>query len=168
MMECLCVDAAADRKGFARQLGHAIKRPSSTSDIKDPGSQDADSKGQNQKALFPPTYEDPSVPPAFTRKPPQVPSALTPNMDSYRACCMLSAASALQGTPSCCSAAWVLRCGSAVCRILLRIMMRQQSRARDRLLQVQMPILQQAAAQTQSPCHSRLEPQMEPRSRSLG
>ena len=167
MNECLCVIAAADRKGFARQLGRAIKRPSSTSDIKDPDSQNADGKGQNQKALFPPTYEDPSVPPAFTRNPPQVPSALTPHMDSYRACCMLSAASAVQGTSLCRSAAWFLYCGSAVCRILLRIMMRQQSQAQDRLLRVQMPILQQAATQTQSPCHRRLEPHMGPCSRIL-
>lgn len=58
--------AAADRKGFARQLGRAIKRPSSTSDIK--GDPEADSKPPS----FPPAYEDPSVPPAFVRASRQV------------------------------------------------------------------------------------------------
>ena len=105
MNGCLCVIVAADRKGFARQLGRAIKRPSSTSDIKDPDPQGADGKGSNQKASFPPTYEDPSVPPAFTRNAPQVPSPLTPHVDSNKACSMLSAASAVQGTPLCRSAA---------------------------------------------------------------
>ena len=61
-----CVAAAADRKGFARQLGRAIKRPSSTSDIK--GEPEADAKPPS----FPPAYEDPSVPPAFVRTSQQV------------------------------------------------------------------------------------------------
>ena len=58
--------AAADRKGFARQLDRAIRRPSSTSDIK--VAAEDDGKEPQKKAAFPPTYEDPSVPPAFIRQ----------------------------------------------------------------------------------------------------
>ena len=58
--------AAADRKGFARQLGRAIKRPSSTSDIK------AEPEADSKPPSFPPAYEDPSVPPAFVRTSQQV------------------------------------------------------------------------------------------------
>ena len=58
--------AAADRKGFARQLDKAIRRPSSTSDIK--VSTEDDGKEPQKRAAFPPTYEDPSVPPAFVRQ----------------------------------------------------------------------------------------------------
>ncbi|BDA49381.1 CBL-interacting protein kinase 23 [Coccomyxa sp. Obi] len=54
--------SAADRKGFARLLGKAIKRPSSTSDIPMPA--EATSPAASQ---FPPAYADPSVPPAFVR-----------------------------------------------------------------------------------------------------
>ena len=61
-----CMHAAADRKGFARQLDKAIRRPSSTSDIK--VSTEDDGKEPQKKAAFPPTYEDPSVPPAFVRQ----------------------------------------------------------------------------------------------------
>ena len=61
-----CLHAAADRKGFARQLDKAIRRPSSTSDIK--VNTEDDGKEPQKKAAFPPTYEDPSVPPAFMRQ----------------------------------------------------------------------------------------------------
>lgn len=58
-------NAAADRRGFAHQLGRAIKRPSSTSDI--PAVPEEGSKPSSSQQ-FPPTYEDPSVPPAFERE----------------------------------------------------------------------------------------------------
>jgi hypothetical protein len=54
------VATAADRRGFAQQLGKAIKRPSSTSDIPLP-EDDAKASAPMQ---FPPTYEDP---PGFAR-----------------------------------------------------------------------------------------------------
>lgn len=60
MLDLVC--AAADRRGFARLLGKAIRRPSSTSDIPVP---EEDEKPANSQ--FPPSYNDPSVPPAFAR-----------------------------------------------------------------------------------------------------
>ena len=62
VMSCFLPPAAADRKGFARLLGKAIKRPSSTSDIPVPAEDISPASSQ-----FPPTYADPSVPPAFAR-----------------------------------------------------------------------------------------------------
>ncbi len=47
----LCAFAAADRKGFSQQLGRAIRRPSSTSDIPE------------EDTSFPPAA---SFPPAYT------------------------------------------------------------------------------------------------------
>lgn len=58
---CICA-TAADRKGFARLLGKAIKRPSSTSDIRVP-----EADAEPAASQFPPTYNDPSFPPSFVR-----------------------------------------------------------------------------------------------------
>jgi hypothetical protein len=58
--------AAADRKGFARKLGQAIRRPSSMSDIPVTANGGAAAE-KPATAQFPPAYEDPSFPPSFAR-----------------------------------------------------------------------------------------------------